>query len=58
LLWAGHEGRRDRRWGNTRERDNVFNLGVDWRIIFKWIIKKQDGRAWTVGEGVMNLRIS
>jgi hypothetical protein len=22
------------------EGDNVFNLGVDWRIILKWIIKK------------------
>jgi hypothetical protein len=40
LLWAGHEVRMYRRWGNMKERDNVFNLGVDWRIILKWIVKK------------------
>jgi len=28
-------GRRDRRWGNMKERDIVFNLGVDRRIILK-----------------------
>jgi len=33
-------GRRDRQWGNVKERDSVFNLGVDWRILLKWIIKK------------------
>jgi len=44
--------------GGEHERDNVFNLGVDWRIILKWIVKKWDGKAWTVGEGVMNLRVS
>ena len=33
-------GRRDRQWGNVKERDGVFNLGVDWRILLKLIIKK------------------
>ena len=27
----------------------MVNLGLDRRIIFKWIIKKWDGRAWSVG---------
>jgi hypothetical protein len=25
----------------------ILNLGMDWRIMFKMIIKKQDGMAWT-----------
>jgi len=32
--------RRDRQWGNVKGRDSVFNLGVDWRILLKWIINK------------------
>ena len=27
-------------WGNLRERDHLENLGVDGRVILKWIIKK------------------
>jgi len=45
-------------WGNVKERDSVFNLCVDWRILLKSIIKEYDGRAWTVGDGVMNLGVS
>jgi len=29
--------------GNLRERDHLKDLGVDTRIILKWIFKKQDG---------------
>jgi hypothetical protein len=30
-------------WGNVTERDYVENLGVDWRIILKWIFKNWNG---------------
>jgi hypothetical protein len=27
-------------WGNLRERDQLVDLGVDGRIILKWIFRK------------------
>jgi hypothetical protein len=27
-------------WGNLMEGDYLEDLGADWRIIFKWILKK------------------
>ena len=33
--------------GKVREIDNVVGLGVDGRIIIKWIAKKFFVRAWT-----------
>ena len=33
-------------WGRLRERGHFEKLGVDGKIILKWIFKKWDG-AWT-----------
>jgi len=42
----GIEGKHTRFWwGNLKEGNNRENTGVDWRIILKWTVKKQDSRA-------------
>jgi hypothetical protein len=41
-------------WENLRERDDLEDLGIDGRIILKWIFKKWDGRTWA---GLVWLRI-
>jgi hypothetical protein len=55
--------------GNFRERGHLENLGLDWRIILKWIFEKWDrGMYWidmaqdrdmwrAVVNAVMNLRV-
>jgi hypothetical protein len=49
VRWAGYVGVRWRGeavtrflWGNLRERDHWRDLGVNGRIILRWIFKKQD----------------
>ena len=34
-------------WGDLRERNNLVYLGLDVRIILKWIFRKWNGVAWT-----------
>jgi hypothetical protein len=42
------------RWGDLWEGDYLEDLGVDWRIILKFIIMKWDEKVWT---GLIWLRI-
>jgi len=34
-------------WGNLTERDHLEGLGIDGRIILRWIFRKWDVGAWT-----------
>ena len=52
MSWAGHvaqmgqgEVHKGFWWGYLRERDHFEDLGVDGRIVLKWIFKKWDGEA-------------
>jgi len=46
--------RRGFRWGDLMEIDYLEDLGLDWKIILKWIFKKWDGKVWT---GLLWLRM-
>ena len=32
--------------GHMKERDNMQDFETDMRIILKWLLKGEDGRAW------------
>ena len=34
-------------WGNLRDRDHLEDIGVDGRIILRWIFRKWDVGVWT-----------
>jgi len=34
-------------WGNLKERYHLEDLGIDRRIILKWILNKLDWRVWS-----------
>jgi hypothetical protein len=33
--------------GNLNKREHWEDLGIDWRIILKWTLRKWDERTWT-----------
>jgi hypothetical protein len=54
VRWAGHVARLGRgetctgfRWENLRERDHWGDLGVEEKIILRWILRKLDVGVWT-----------
>jgi hypothetical protein len=51
---AGHAARKEKRevhtafWlGILMERDTLEDLGINWRVILKWIFRQWDEKAWT-----------
>jgi hypothetical protein len=61
MKWVGHVACIEVRevhtgfwWRDLRERHHFEDLGIDERIILKWILKKWAEEAWT---GLMWLRI-
>jgi hypothetical protein len=54
MRWAGHVAWMERGeactgfcWGNLREKDHWGDLGIDGRIILRWIFRKWDVEVWT-----------
>jgi hypothetical protein len=51
MRWAGHQKTREVHtliwWGDLKERRHFEDLGIDGRIILKWIISESIGRTWT-----------
>jgi hypothetical protein len=45
--WGRVEVHTGFQWGNLREGDHIEDLGIDGRVILKWILEKWDGGTWT-----------
>ena len=45
-MWGDREMCARFLWRNLKERGHFEDLGVDGRIILKWILRKSDGREW------------
>jgi hypothetical protein len=46
-VWGRKEVHRGIWWENLREKDHLKDLGVNGRIILKWIFKMWNREAWT-----------
>jgi hypothetical protein len=46
-VWGTEQVHNGYWWGVLRKREHVKILDVDERIIFKLLLKKWDGEAWT-----------
>jgi len=54
LVWERGEGYTGFWWGNLRERDHLEDLGIDGRIILRWIFRKGVVGVWT-GSGWLRI---
>ena len=46
-VWGRRGGRIGSWWGNRREKDHLGDLGVDGRIILRWIFRNWVVAVWT-----------
>jgi hypothetical protein len=42
-VWEKGEAHTGFWWGNLKERDHVEDMGLEWKIIFKWIFQNRMG---------------